>query len=60
MVDVILLVCLALFFRVGSALHPCLRFLERGPAMILNVSLLGLSFLLLLYLLYALLRPEKF
>jgi K+-transporting ATPase KdpF subunit len=37
-----------------------LRPVERSPLMILNAILLILSALLMVYLVYALLRPEKF
>jgi K+-transporting ATPase KdpF subunit len=37
-----------------------LRSLERSSLMILNVVLLAISAALLVYLVYALLRPEKF
>ncbi len=42
------------------ALHHRLRPPERKPPVIENIILLALSALLLVYLVYALLRPEKF
>jgi K+-transporting ATPase KdpF subunit len=42
------------------ALHPRLRPPERKAQMILNILLLVVSALILVYLVIALLRPEKF
>jgi len=42
------------------AVHCWLRPPEREPPVIENIILLALSALLLVYLVYALLRPEKF
>jgi K+-transporting ATPase KdpF subunit len=42
------------------AVHRRLQSFERKPPVIENIILLGLSALLLVYLVYALLRPEKF
>ena len=60
MLDVVAIAALSLSLRSGRALHPRLRPAEGRPSMILNVILLVLSALLMIYLVYALLRPEKF
>ncbi|MFC6644601.1 K(+)-transporting ATPase subunit F [Granulicella cerasi] len=49
-----------LAFRRCICLPPWLRHVERNSTVILNATLLLLSALLLIYLVYALLRPEKF
>ncbi|MGI4755936.1 MAG: K(+)-transporting ATPase subunit F [Janthinobacterium lividum] len=43
-----------------AALRACLRRIERKTSMILNAVLLIVATLLMVYLVYALLRPEKF
>ncbi len=47
-------------FHYRSRLCLCLRPAERSTLVILNFILLAISAALLVYLVYALLRPEKF